>query len=775
MKKVQTYWKPLIITMVLIFGASSISGFAGPIADPQNDEYITTLDFNDIELSFGELILDNQEFATIELDDQGFTTTIGQAKLPMIRATVEIPQGSDPEITILSQNWEFTSLLTLDLPEQIIPVQSSIQKDMKIASPSEFSMDTGFYTQDTFFPTEIASIADLGEIRGRKFALVELSPMLYNPSTGDLQILNSCSIEIRIKTCDYEQTYHNMQRYYNPEHEDFFKELFVNYGELENDIAYLEKDPQGYLFIVYDDFYDEIQPLVSQKENKGFDVTVTTTSEIPGGPTVANIESYINDAYTNWPTPPAYILLVGDTGQVPTKTTGLEYGVSCSDLYYVTINTGDFLPDIYIGRFPASTGNEVTTMVAKTVYYIEGDFPSNEWIKKAAFIASSDYGQLAEETHNFVIDTFLTPHEYICDKIYEASGGTGQDISNALNDGRSLCVYSGHGYSGGWGCVPFDQSDVNNLQNADMYPFVCSHACSTNPFDNSECFGETWLRAENKGGIAFWGASASTYWDEDDILERGMFQGWWANGLTTIGGMTDMGLYRVYENYSGGGMSQYYFEAYNVLGDPSIVVVGSEGSGSNTAPNTPETPEGPNEGETGISYNFTTSTTDPDDDDVYYMWHWGNEVSEWFGPYNSGEIVQIPHKWNAAGEFEIKVMAKDSEGHQSSWSDSITIEIIAIPLIEVGEITGGFGVSAVIKNVGAIEATDVQWTITCDGLVFLGNEKTGTFDKIMPGFGPTATTGFIFGVGPVDITVTADDAEKTVKAFLLGPFVLNIE
>ncbi len=68
------------------------------------------------------------------------------------------------------------------------------------------------------------------------------------------------------------------------------------------------------------------------------------------------------------------------------------------------------------------------------------------------------------------------------------------------------------------------QSDVNGLTNDGMYPFVCSHACLTNQFTESECFGETWLRAPNKGGLAFWGASTYSYWDEDDILEKSMFK-----------------------------------------------------------------------------------------------------------------------------------------------------------------------------------------------------------------------------------------------------------
>ena len=775
MKKSLIYGQSIVITIVLLFGAGVIQGFAHNNATPFENEYIIPLSFENFELSFGTKIANNEEFTTIELIGESFSTNIGQAKLPMMKAIIEIPQGSDPNVAITSEDWESTTLSRLNLPEQIIPLQPSVMKDEGPAGSAEFVIDNEYYTQNHFLPVDIANIADTGSIRGRKFALVEVSPIQYNPSSGELKILKSCNIEIIVEECNLEKTYSNMQRYYTPTHETFLETLFDNYGDLEKEIVFSQKDSEGYLFIVYDDFYDEIQPLVTMKNNKGYDVTVTMTSEIPGGVSVQNIEQYIFEAFTTWTTPPAYILLVGDTAQVPTKTSGLEWGVDCSDLYYVTIDEDDFIPDIYIGRFPANTPDQVTVLVDKTIYYEEGDFPSDEWIKKGAFIASSDHDRLAEETHNYVIDNYLTPNEYTCDKIYEYFGGSTSDITDAVNDGRSLCVYSGHGYSGGWGCVPFDQGDVNSLTNVDMYPLVCSHACSTSPFTITECYGETWVLAEDKGGIAFWGASAGTMWDEDDILERGMFQGWWEDGLTTIGGMTDMGLFRVYENYSGGGSSRYYYEGYNVLGDPSIVVVGSTGGGVNQPPDTPDTPVGPENGEAGIEYIFTTSTEDPDNDDVYYMWNWGNEISDWIGPYNSGEIVEFPHTWHTGGEFDIKVIAKDESNEVSSWSDITTINIIEVPIIAIGEITGGFGVSAVIENIGAVEAENVEWTITIDGLVLFGKEKTGSFEKIMPGFGPVAKTGFIFGLGPVDITVTSGEAEKTTSAKLFGPFVHSLE
>ena len=91
-----------------------------------------------------------------------------------------------------------------------------------------------------------------------------------------------------------------------------------------------------------------------------------------------------------------------------------------------------------------------------------------------------------------------------------------------------------------------------------------------------------------------------------------MFHAWWNDSLTTIGGMTDMALIYLHDYYGGGGSSQYYFEGYNVLGDASVVLVG----GANTPPDTPDTPEGPDEGTTEVEYIFTTTTTDPEGEQV---------------------------------------------------------------------------------------------------------------------------------------------------------------
>ncbi len=95
---------------------------------------------------------------------------------------------------------------------------------------------------------------------------------------------------------------------------------------------------------------------------------------------------------------------------------------------------------------------------------------------------------------------------------------------------------------------------------------------------------------------------------------------------------------------------------------------------TNNPPNKPTTPTGPASGKPGVSYLYTTSTTDPDGDLVSYMWDWGDgTVSSWLGPFNSGATATATHSWTEQGTYSIKVKAKDIYGDESDWSDPLAI------------------------------------------------------------------------------------------------------
>jgi outer membrane protein assembly factor BamB len=96
----------------------------------------------------------------------------------------------------------------------------------------------------------------------------------------------------------------------------------------------------------------------------------------------------------------------------------------------------------------------------------------------------------------------------------------------------------------------------------------------------------------------------------------------------------------------------------------------------NLAPEKPCKPDGPNGGRPGISCTYTTNATDPDGDQLYYLWDWGDDTtSGWLGPSDCGELTEASHIWDEEGTYEVKVKARDIYNFESPWSDPLIVTL----------------------------------------------------------------------------------------------------
>ncbi len=96
----------------------------------------------------------------------------------------------------------------------------------------------------------------------------------------------------------------------------------------------------------------------------------------------------------------------------------------------------------------------------------------------------------------------------------------------------------------------------------------------------------------------------------------------------------------------------------------------------NDPPELPEAPLGPTFGVTEGTYTSTASTVDPNNHQLSYMWDWGDgSISDWIGPVNSGEQVELSHYWPNTGGYLIRVKAKDEMGTETAYSSPTTLNI----------------------------------------------------------------------------------------------------
>ena len=128
---------------------------------------------------------------------------------------------------------------------------------------------------------------------------------------------------------------------------------------------------------------------------------------------------------------------------------------------------------------------------------------------------------------------------------------------------------------------------------------------------------------------------------------------------------------KLYTDQYGTGIGDVNQYGFNLYGDPSLAI-----AEESQPPVKPEAPDGPTSGKINEEHIYTASTTDPDGDQLYYLFDWGDGTkSSWLGPYPSGQTAEANHKWEEKGDYEIKVKAKDEHGVQSEWSDPLQISM----------------------------------------------------------------------------------------------------
>lgn len=548
----------------------------GPAAEGVGPEVeITQSDLSFLTMEIGisglyamESRIAGNAFGLLDLPGEGRTVTLGAPDLPVVRRLVEIPHGAAVRAEVIESSFLILSLGEMGLAGRMVPVQEPL---VKIPGASRtFRLDQARYETPGFAPVRPVEITGTSMIRSRRLAQIELRPVSYDPVLGKVRVITHMEIRLLFDGGDPAATARAIARTACRSFDAVVGPRVLNYNgyATQGVRAGRLSASEGLLVITPDSFVDELAGLTGWKSRKGFKVEVAPTSVT--GTSLSEIKSYIQAAYESWTEPPlSYVLLAGDTGDIPSPTGDSDTRHS-ADLYYSTLSGSDYFPDVWLGRISVADEAQAAEVAARLLAYEKGEAGTAGWLKKATFIGTDDrsYFDVAEGTHNYCINNHMDPRGYASDKLYAITyGAGGSDVLAAVNDGRALVVYSGHGSSSGWSGPSFGQSQVRALTNGDMTPFVLSHACTTAPISQAECYGETWIR---EAAIGFWGASNSTYWDEDDVLQRRMFDALYDEALYTLGGMTVDALAELYVHYGGGGRTKYYFEVYHLLADPSM-------------------------------------------------------------------------------------------------------------------------------------------------------------------------------------------------------------
>jgi len=463
------------------------------------------------------------------------------------------------------------------------------------------------------------------------------------------------------------------------------------------------------------------------------------------------IKYFIKNAIESWGI--NFVLLVGGSQNFPVRETHVKANsddseIFVSDLYYADIynetyqfsswdsnqndvfgeyNWGssrlyddvDLYPDVYIGRLACVDYNEVITSVNKIITYESNEAYTSDWFSKIVVVGGDSFpgdedelseGEFVNEAVIEIMDGFIPERLWASNDRLSGVSPTGvSEITQVINEGCGFIDFSGHGNTAVWATHPYENEDmwlptpagnyrnnhVKDLANQDKLPIVVTGACSVGKYNrDDDCYSWSFVSNPNGGAIGSFGATGLGWaytgnWVTYGLIEKmslNIFEAYKDQNAITFGELWAKAI----SNYISVGMEGTDYktiEEWQSFGDPTLSI-----ASESLAPEKPQVPAGPTSGKINVEHMYNTSTLDPDGDDIFYLFDWGNgEYSGWIGPFESGEIAQASYIWTEKGDYQIRVKAKDEHGSMSDWSDPLPIsmpknmEIIKQNLLDIFE------------------------------------------------------------------------------------------
>jgi hypothetical protein len=578
--------------------------------------------------------------------------------------------------------------------------------------------DSLIYSSDELYPGDLFSEIGTYTCKGFEILVLMLNPIQYKPDTKE--IIYYPVIEVTVEHTK-EKNNHGLLR-------GLIKDVTQMKNKIDNPdilttypqlIKTSTKDSYDLLILTTEELKEGFVKLKTEHEKRGIKTKIVTLQDMAlfsMDITSEDIREFIKQEYQQ--NGIEYVLLGGDADIVPAKMLYV-YGLDeekwpyetflPSDLYYACLDGSynsdgddrwgeptdgengddvDLYAEVYVGRASVDNLDDVEHFVNKTIAYLsisdQTDYINN-FLLAGEYLGDYGVASWGGNYLDLLIDTAsndgyttkgIPSDKFHIEKMYDREQEwDAEDMIASMNEGIHIINHDGHSYYGY--NMKMVNSDVFSLTNDDYF-FAYSVGCMAGGFDDPQgydCFAEYLNVKTNHGAFAaimnarygwFWSFST----DGDGTRYTREFWDAVFGEKTPIISKANQDSKEDNIFLLGRSCMRWTYYQLNLFGDPTLSLHIS------TPPDKPDTPNGPTTGESKTSYTYSTVTDDTDGDQVFYLFDWGdNTQSEWFGPYQSGEVIQASHIWNKKGDYQIRVKAKDEHGVESEWSDILPISL----------------------------------------------------------------------------------------------------
>lgn len=326
-----------------------------------------------------------------------------------------------------------------------------------------------------------------------------------------------------------------------------------------------------YLILCADRFLGNpmLEALVDWRTQRGFRVEVEPLSV--AGSTPFSIKGRITAGYESGVT---HVLLVGDDPELPTFPGGLV----ASEHWYSTVSGTDNYADIALGRFAASTADDLEFQIRKTLDYERGQgmgARQSAIASQALLVAhrAEHPGRYTRNCERVAHASYRHPLTF--KTAYGGAGATNDDVIAAVVEGLGLVSYRGYGAPEHWMYwdakgQDFEKADVLAASDGAPWMLVFQVACDNVWIDDDTgpSIGESWMSVGPAAGCL--GALRRSYTTANDAFHEELFRLLLNEGIDRAGELVLRAknfLVDYADEYG-----DYNARVYLWLGDPDLVL-----------------------------------------------------------------------------------------------------------------------------------------------------------------------------------------------------------
>ena len=511
-----------------------------------------------------------EEMSEVSIKAIAIPCDAGKPNLPADSRMMAIPQGATATLQVVSFDKEVIHNVNI---APALRIQSENEEpDMN------YVKDMNVYGKDAFFPVE-PFVMGSSYIRGVDAVTVAITPFQYNPVTKDLIVYTNVELAV---TFEGGNGHFGEDRLRSPYWDPILAAELMNYDQLPvidyeaRMQRWLRDNDKGAEYLIItpnnDAWAEYANQLKDYRTRQGIITEVYRLDEMPATST-AQMKSWFHSAYNSWEIAPVAVCMLGDHGTnmgqyVPAETAPHPYGSCITDNGYADVVGNDNLPDMVFSRLIAETPAQLPVFVGKQIEYeytnpnMDPDFytrpitalgwQTERWFQicsevfggymrqhgydpnRINCIYSGQPGSVWSSNQNtsMVVNYFgpsgvgyipQTPSE-----LGGWTGGTPQQVVDAVNAGAFWLQHRDHGEEHGWGEPAVKNSHVAQMNNVGKLPFVMSINCLTGKFNyNDDCFCEAWMRrtynGENAGAVGVLCPTETSYSFVNDAFVWGVY------------------------------------------------------------------------------------------------------------------------------------------------------------------------------------------------------------------------------------------------------------